>query len=104
VAGLLAVRVAALCSLRASRAPARERLALVLFLVEMVTPATWSSRTADLRSFVEVYLMAVIVLLGRPCQPRKRALRSRAAWLLPVATAGLLPVLGYILQRRVHWS
>jgi hypothetical protein len=66
----------------------------------VVTPTTWSSRTADLRSFVEVYLMAVIVLLGRPRQPWRR----RGAWLLPVATAWLLPVLGYILQRRVHWS
>jgi hypothetical protein len=94
--------VAALCSLRSSRAPAHERLALVLFLVEIcvVTPTTWSSRTADLRSFVEVYLMAVIVLLGRPRQPWRR----RGAWLLPVATAWLLPVLGYVLQRRVHWS
>jgi len=98
--------VAALCSLRASRAPAHERLALVLFLVEIcvVTPTTWSSRTADLRSFVEVYLMAVIVLLGRPRESRKWAPGSRGAWLLPVATACLLPVLGYILQRRVHWS
>jgi hypothetical protein len=44
--------------------------------------------------------MAVIVLLGRPRQPG----RGREAWLLPVATAWLLPVLGYVLQRRVHWS
>jgi hypothetical protein len=102
LAVLLVFAVAALCSLRASRAPAHERLALVLFLVEIcvVTPTTWSSRTADLRSFVEVYLMAVIVLLGRPRQPG----RGRGAWLLPVATAWLLPVLGYVLQRRVHWS
>ena len=102
LAVLLVFAVAALCSLRASRAPAHERLALVLYLVEIcvVTPATWSSRTADLRSFVEVYLMAVIVLLGRPRQPG----RGRGAWLLPVATAWLLPVLGYVLQRRVHWS
>jgi hypothetical protein len=98
----LVFAVAALCSLRASRAPAHERLALVLFLVEIcvVTPTTWSSRTADLRSFVEVYLMAVIVLLGRPRQPG----RGREAWLLAVATAWLLPVFGYVLQRRVHWS
>jgi hypothetical protein len=102
LAVLLAFAVAALCSLRASRAPVHERLALVLFLIEIcvVTPSTWSSRTADLRSFVEVYLMAVIVLLGRPRQSWRRP----GAWLLPVVTSGLLPVLGYILQRRLHWS
>ena len=67
LAVLLVFAVAALCSLRASRTPAHERLALVLFLTEIcvVTPSTWNSRSADLRSFVEVYLMAVIVLLGR---------------------------------------
>ena len=93
MAVLLFFAVAALSSLRTSRAPAHERLALVLFLFEicLVTPDTWSSRTADLRSFVEVYLMAVIVLLGRPrvspsapaagCFPRPRwpCCRSSAA-------------------------
>ena len=102
LAVLLVFAVAALCSLRASRAPAHEKLALVLFLVEIcvITPSTWSSRSADLRSFVEVYLMAVIVLLGRPRQPW----RSRGAWLLPAATLALLPVLDGIVRLRLHWS
>ena len=78
---LLLFAVAALSSLRTSRAPVHERLALILFLFEicLVTPDTWSSRSADLRSFVEVYLMAVIVLLGRPCQRISRAGRLAAA-------------------------
>ncbi len=65
----------------------------------MITPDTWSSRTADLRSFVEVYLLAVIILLGRP-----RPARTPGAWLLPAVTAGLLPVLASIALLRVHWS
>ena len=101
LAVLLLFAVAALCSLRTTRAPAHERLALVLFLVEIcvITPSTWSSRTADLRSFVEVYLMAVIILLGRPGRAR-----TPGAWLLPAVTAGLLPVLASIVLLRVHWS
>ena len=109
LAVLLLFAVAALCSLRTTRAPAHERLALVLFLIEIcvVTPDTWSSRSADLRSFVEVYLMAVIILLSRPSgttQPLRTALRRPGAWLLPVATAGLLPVLDGIVRLRAHWS
>jgi hypothetical protein len=102
MAVLLFFAGAALLSLRISRAPAHERLALVLFLIEIcvVTPSTWSSRTADLRSFVEVYLMAVIVLLGRP----RRSPRSPRSWVLPAATLGLLPVLGSIAWLRLHWA
>ena len=101
MAVLLFFAVAALSSLRTSRAPAHERLALVLFLFEicLVTPDTWSSRTADLRSFVEVYLMAVIVLLGRPRQPIRAG-----GWLLPAATVALLPVLGGIVSLRLNWA
>ena len=83
-------------------APAHKRLALVLFLIEIcvVTPNTWNSRTADLRSFVEVYVMAVIILLGRPRQP----LRQPGAWLLPAATLSLLPVLGSMVTLRLSWA
>lgn len=106
LAVLLLFAAAALCSLRATRAPAHERLALVLFLIEIcvVTPDTWSSRSADLRSFVEVYLMAVIILLSRPRRPLRESPRPPGAWLLPAATAGLLPVLDGIVRLRLHWS
>ncbi len=102
MAVLLLFAVAALCSLRTSRAPAHERLALVLILFEicLVTPDTWSSRSADLRSFVEAYLLAVIVLLGRP----RRRVRRPGGWLLPVAAAGMSPVLGDIVALRLHWA
>jgi hypothetical protein len=100
MAVLLLFTVAALCSLRRTQAPVHERLALVLFLFEIciVTPNTWDSVTADLRSFVEVWVMAVIVLLGRPRERRSRP----GGWLLPVVTIGLLPVLGDLLWMRLY--
>ena len=100
VLGIFAVM--ALFSLRTSRAPVHERFALVLYLVEIlvVTPSTWNSLSADLRSFVEVYLMAVIVLLGRPRRPA----RNPGTWLLPTAALGLLPVLDGVIRLRLHWA
>jgi hypothetical protein len=102
VAVLLVFAVAALLSLRTSRALAYEKLALVLFLIEIcvVTPSTWGSVSADLRSFVEVYLMAVVVLLGRPRLP----LRNLGTWLMPALTLGLLPVLDGVIRLRLHWA
>jgi len=102
VAVLLVFAVAALWSLRVSRALAHEKLALVLFLIEIcvVTPTTWNSVSADLRSFVEVYLLAVVVLLARP----RRPLRHLGAWLLPALTLGLLPVLDGVIRLRLHWA
>ncbi len=100
VLGVFAVM--ALMSLRTSRSPVHERLALVLYLIEIcvITPSTWNSLSADLRSFVEAYLMAVIVLLGRPRRPA----RTPGAWLLPAATLGLLPVLDAVIRLRLHWA
>jgi len=102
VAVLLIFVIAALCSLRISRALPHEKLALVLFLVEIcvVTPSTWNSVSADLRSFVEVYLLAVVVLLGRPRLP----MRDLGTWLLPALTLGLLPVLDGVIRLRLHWA
>ena len=70
--------IAALLCLRSTSAPVHERLAFVLYLIEIcvVTPSTWNSLDADLRSFIEVYLLAVIILLGTPR-------RTLGAWLLP---------------------
>jgi hypothetical protein len=102
VAVLLVFAVAALCSLRISRALAHEKLALILFLIEIcvVTPSTWNSVSADLRSFVEVYLLAVVVLLGRP----RRPIRRLGTWLLPALALGLLPVLDGVIRLRLHWA
>jgi hypothetical protein len=91
--------IAALLSLWSTSAPAHERLALVLYLVEIcvVTPSTWGSLDADLRSFIEVYLLAVVILLGTPR-------RSLGAWLLPSLAALTVPALVAITQRRLVGS
>ena len=89
----------ALLSLRSTSAPPHERLAFVLYLIEIcvVTPSTWNSLGGDLRSFIEVYLLAVIILLGTPR-------RKLGAWLLPELAALTLPALIVITQRRLTGS
>jgi hypothetical protein len=96
---LAAFTAAALLSLRSTNAPPHERLALLLYLVEIcvVTPSTWGSLDADLRSFIEVYLLAVIILLGA----RQRTL---GYWLLPSLAAFTLPALMVVTQRRLTIS
>ena len=96
---LAAFTIAALLSLRATSVPVYERLAFVLYLVEIcvVTPNTWSSLDADLRSFIEVYLLAAIILLGT-------ARRYLGAWLLPSLAASLVPALIVVTQRRLTIS
>ena len=91
--------IAALLCLRSTSAPVHERLAFVLYLVEIcvVTPSTWGSLDADMRSFIEVYLLAVIILLGTP-------LRSMGAWLLTSLAALPLPALIVVIQRRLTIS
>ena len=65
---LVILAVTALLSLRATTAPVHERLAFVFSLVEVcvLTPTIWSSYVADFRSFIEVYLLAMIILLATP--------------------------------------
>jgi hypothetical protein len=89
----------ALCCLRRSTVPVYERLALVGYLVEIcvVTPSTWNSINADMRSFVEVYLLAIIVLLG---VPRTRGV----SWLLPMAAAWAVPAMYLTAMHRLVWS
>ena len=96
---LVCFSVAALLCLRATSAPGHERLAFILYLVEIcvVTPSTWNSLDADMRSFIEVYLLAVIILLGTP----KRTL---GAWLLPELAVLTMPALIAITQRRLTGS
>jgi len=91
--------IAALLSWRSTSAPVHERLALVLYLMEIciVTPSTWNSLDADLRSFIEVYLLAVIILLGT----RRRTFGAR---LLPALAALTVPALIVVTQRRLAGS
>jgi hypothetical protein len=99
VAILALFAIAALTALRSTSAPIHERIAFVLYIVEIcvVTPSTWSSLDADLRSFIEVYLLAVIILLGTP---------RRSIWstLLPWLGAALLPALIVVTQLRITGS
>ena len=99
MAVLVAFSVAALLCLWSTSAPVHERLALVLYLVEIcvVTPSTWGSLDADLRSFIEVYLLAVIILLGTPR-------RTLGGWLLPSLAAFTLPALIVVTERRLTLS
>ena len=96
---LVCFSVAALLCLRATSAPGHERLAFILYLVEIcvVTPSTWNSLDADMRSFIEVYLLAVIILLGTPR-------RTLGAWLLPSLAGLMMPALIVITQRRFTGS
>ena len=83
--------VAALASLRATTVPVYERLALVLYIIEIfcLSPTNWDGY-ADLRSFVEVYLLATLILLA-----------TRRRLVLFAATAGplFLTVLIYQIGR-----
>jgi hypothetical protein len=66
--GVLAlVAVAALLALRATTVPVYERAAFVLYLAEIfcLAPTNWDGY-ADLRSFTEVWLLAVLILLAAP--------------------------------------
>ncbi len=96
---LILLAVAALLSLRSTNAPVHERLALVLYMIEIcvVSPSTWYSLDADLRSFIEVYLLAAIILLGTPGH------RLRA-WPLPALEVLLIPALIVVTQRRLVGS
>jgi hypothetical protein len=91
--------VAALASWRSTNAPVHERLALVLYMIEIcvVSPSTWYSLDADLRSFIEVYLLAAIILLGTP----RHRLRT---WPLPALEVLLIPALIVVTQRRLVGS
>jgi hypothetical protein len=91
--------IAALLSLRSTNAPVYERLAFVLYIVEIcvVTPSTWSSLYADMRTFIEVYLLAVIILLGTPR-------RRMPVWLLPSLAALTVPALAVVTQLRLTGS
>jgi hypothetical protein len=99
---LVLICVAATAVLRFSRAAAWEKLALYLYIVEIcvVTPSTWSSVNADMRSFIEVYLIAVTILLSVPA----RRLGARYAWVLPALAVWMIPAIIGVVQRRVTIS
>ncbi len=95
--------VAALLALRSTTVPVYERAAFVLYLVEIfcLAPTNWDGY-ADLRSFTEVYLLAVLILLAapRPPRPRLASLASLAslAWLAACAAPLFVTVAIYRTQ------
>jgi hypothetical protein len=84
--------VAALLSLRATTVPVYERASFVVYLVVVfsLAPTNWDGY-ADLRSFVEVYLLAVLILLAAP--------RRRLASLGPLAACAASLVILVALYR-----
>lgn len=100
--GLVTCCVAATAALRASRALAWEKLALYLYIIEIcvVTPSTWSSVNADMRSFIEVYLIAVTIVLSVPV----RRFGARYAWVLLALAAWMIPAIAAVVQRRATMS
>jgi hypothetical protein len=85
--------------LRTSRAASWEKLALYLYIIEIcvVTPSTWSSVDADMRSFIEVYLFAVVILLSVPAGQ----LGARFGWVLPVLAVWMVPIIAGVVRRRL---
>jgi len=100
--GLVLACIAATTALRASRAASWEKLAFYLYIIEIcvVTPTTWSSLDADMRSFIEVYLFAVVILLSVPAG----RLGGRFGWALPVLAVWMIPVVAVVVQRRLTTS
>lgn len=100
--GLVLVCVAATAVLRASRAAAWEKLALYLYIVEicLVNPNTWGSVNADMRSFIEVYLIGVTILLSVPAG----RLGARYGWVLPALGVWMIPAIAGVVQRRLTIS
>jgi hypothetical protein len=94
--------VAATAVLRASRAPAWEKLAFYLYIVEIcvVSPSTWGSLDGDMRSFIEVYMFAVVVLLGVPAG----RFGARYGWVLPVLAVWVIAAGTAVVQRRLTIS
>jgi hypothetical protein len=100
--GLVLTCIAATAVLHASRAASWEKLALYLYVIEIcvVTPSTWASLDADLRSFIEVYLFALVILLSVPAG----RLGARLGWVLAVLALWMIPALVGVLQRRLTIS
>jgi hypothetical protein len=100
--GLVLACLAATAVLRASRAAAWEKLALYLYIVEIcvVTPSTWGSVNADMRSFIEVYLFAVTIVLSVPAG----RIGARYGWVLPALAVWMVPAIAGVVQRRLTIS
>jgi len=61
----------------------------------LVNPNTWSSVNSAMRSFIEVYLAAVVILLSVPAG----RLGARLTWVLPVLGAWMVGVGAGVVHR-----
>lgn len=93
------VVIAAFASLRSTRAPVYERIAFIIYIFEicLVAPTTWNSLTADMRSFIEVWLLGILILFGN----RRRPWTSPLAYRLPAIAIMLVPVLVVVIGHRM---
>jgi hypothetical protein len=93
------VVIFAVCSLWTTRVPVYERLAFIIYIFEicLVAPTTWNSLTADMRSFIEVWLLGVLILFGT----KRRPLSHPLAYRLPIIAVGLIPVLVVVIHARL---
>jgi len=93
------VVIAALASMRSTSVPVYERIAFVIYIFEicLVAPTTWNSLTADMRSFIEVWLLGILILFGN----RLRSWTSPLAYRLPAIAVMLVPVLMVVIGRRM---
>ena len=90
--------LAGLAVLLVTTAPVHERLAFVLFVLQLglMSSQIWTSTFGDGRSLIEPYLMALILLLATP--------RLYLSWrYLGLITACVLPVLVVVARRRIMY-
>jgi hypothetical protein len=87
--------VAGLAVIGVTTAPVHERLALIFFVLELglLSSQIWTSTFGDGRSLIEVYLMALILLIATP----RRYLSSLN---LTLIVAWVLPALLVVARRR----
>jgi hypothetical protein len=87
--------VAGLVVLAVTTAPGHERLAFVLFVLQLglLSSQIWTSTFGEGRSLIEPYLMALVLLLATP--------RRHINWAyLGVIVACVLPALAVVARRR----
>jgi hypothetical protein len=88
--------LAGLAVLFVTTAPAHERIALVLFVLQLglLSSQIWTSTFGDGRSLIEPYLMALVLLMGTP--------RRYLSWrYLILIAAFAVPALVVVARRRI---
>jgi hypothetical protein len=88
--------LAGLAVLVVTTAPAHERLAFVLFVLQLslLSSQIWASTFGDGRSLIEPYLMALILLLATPQ-------RYLSRYRLGLIAACIIPALAVVARRRI---